>query len=333
MKCCAPRRRSAPESAFGLFIGGAWVPRPGVHRREQSIRRSPGSDDRGGRGRGRRRAVARPKPRCARSFPRTHATTCLMRGGDRIEAQQDDYASTIAREGSKTIREARREPLRAATILRLAAEEGRRLAGETLPFDSRVGSEHRVGYYFRFPVGIVAAIAPFNDPLTVVAHKVGPALAAGNAVVLKPASATPLSALRRTASSQRGPAARPPQRGHRIGRGRRRRACRPSARPDGDLHWRRCRRRADRTRRRNQEAVAGARFELAGHRPGGRRSRPRRSGDRRPGAFAQAGQNCLGVQRVFVHESVYDTSDAVCRARRAVEGRMRRSTRPSMCAR
>src|SRR5262249_61960367 len=103
---------------------------------------------------------------------------------------------TIALEGSKTIREARREPPRAAAILRLSADEGRRLAGETLPFDTRPGSESRVGYYFRVPAGIVAAIAPFNDPLAVAAHKVGPALAAGNAVILKPSLATPLSALR-----------------------------------------------------------------------------------------------------------------------------------------
>jgi len=135
----------------------------------------------------------RPKPRWQSTSRCTRATDVLMRAASRIDARQDEYAQVIALEGSKTIREARREPPRAAAILRLAEEEARRLAGETVPFDSSAGSEDRVGYDFRFPVGIVAAITPFNDPLAMVAHKIGPALAAGNAV--KPASATPLSAL------------------------------------------------------------------------------------------------------------------------------------------
>ena len=127
----------------------------------------------------------------------THARyDVLMRAAARLEADREGYARTIALEGSKTIREAQREPVRCVTLLRLAAEEGRRLGGETLPFDSRVGSENRVGYYFRFPVGVVGAITPFNDPLAMACHKVGPALAGGNAVVLKPGTATPLSALR-----------------------------------------------------------------------------------------------------------------------------------------
>ena len=141
-------------------------------------------------------AVSAAEEALGHDFPSHARYDVLMRAADRIEAAQDEYAWAIAREGSKTIREARREPPRAATILRLAAEEGRRLAGETLPFDSRAGSENRVGYYFRFPAGVVAAITPFNDPLAMVAHKAGPAIAAGNAVVLKPSSATPLSALR-----------------------------------------------------------------------------------------------------------------------------------------
>lgn len=120
----------------------------------------------------------------------------LMGAAARVEADCDGYARTIALEGSKSIREARREPVRCVALLRLAAEEGRRLAGETLPFDSRVGSENRVGYYFRFPVGVVGAITPFNDPLAMACHKVAPALAGGNAVVLKPGTSTPLSAIR-----------------------------------------------------------------------------------------------------------------------------------------
>ena len=143
-----------------------------------------------------RAAVTAAEAALGVDFPSHARYDVLMRAADLIEAHQHEYASAIAREGSKTIREARCEPPRAAGILRLAAEEGRRLAGETLPFDSRAGSENRVGYYFRLPAGVVAAITPFNDPLAVAAHKAAPALAAGNAVVLKPSSATPLSALR-----------------------------------------------------------------------------------------------------------------------------------------
>ncbi|HKI57784.1 MAG TPA: aldehyde dehydrogenase family protein [Trueperaceae bacterium] len=127
----------------------------------------------------------------------THARMAVLyRAADRLEAEQEDFARLIAREGIKTIREARQEANRAADTLRLSAEEARRIHGETLAFDQRPGSERRFGYFVPEPVGIVAAITPFNDPLNLVVHKVGPALAAGNAVVLKPDSKTPLSALK-----------------------------------------------------------------------------------------------------------------------------------------
>ena len=129
-------------------------------------------------------------------FPAHARYDVLMRSADLIDRDSDRYATDLASEGHKTIREAQREPSRSADILRLAAEEGRRLVGETLPFDIRPGSENRQGYYFRVPVGVVAAILPFNDPLAVMAHKVGPALAGGNAVVVKPDSRSPLAVLR-----------------------------------------------------------------------------------------------------------------------------------------
>ena len=113
-----------------------------------------------------------------------------------VRDRQEDLATTIAREGSKTIREARKEASRCVDTITISAEEARRIAGETIPFDSRPGSENRTGYYYRFPIGVIAAITPFNDPLNLVAHKVGPAIAAGNSVVLKPATVTPLSALK-----------------------------------------------------------------------------------------------------------------------------------------
>ncbi len=132
----------------------------------------------------------------ARCLPTHQRMAILNQGADFIAAGHEDYARTIAREGIKTIREARKEVTRCIDTLRISAEEARRLAGETIPFDQRPGSEHRLGYFVREPVGVVGAITPFNDPLNLVAHKVGPALAAGNAIIVKPDSKTPLSALK-----------------------------------------------------------------------------------------------------------------------------------------
>lgn len=114
---------------------------------------------------------------------------------DYIEQHSEKYARMIATESSKTIREATKEVGRAIQTLRISAEEARRINGETIPFDQSPGSENRVGYFYRFPIGIIGAITPFNDPLNLVAHKIGPAIASGNAIIVKPATVTPLSAL------------------------------------------------------------------------------------------------------------------------------------------
>ncbi len=108
----------------------------------------------------------------------------------------ESFAQTIARESSKTINEARKEASRTVNTLTVSAEEAKRVLGETIPFDSFPGGEKRRGYYYRFPVGVILCITPFNDPLNLVAHKLGPAFAGGNSVILKPATVTPLSALK-----------------------------------------------------------------------------------------------------------------------------------------
>ena len=113
-----------------------------------------------------------------------------------IQNNLDEFATIIAREGSKTIKEARKEAKRCVNTLKVSAEESRRILGETIPFDSFPGAENKVGYYYRFPIGVIACITPFNDPLNLVAHKIGPAIAGGNSIVLKPATVTPLSALK-----------------------------------------------------------------------------------------------------------------------------------------
>lgn len=134
--------------------------------------------------------------RTNRGLPVHKRIDILYRAAQIIRNRQEEFARTIATEGSKTIREARKEASRCVDTITISAEEARRIPGETIPFDSRPGSENRLGYYYRFPIGIIAAITPFNDPLNLVAHKVGPAIAGGNAVVLKPATVTPLSALK-----------------------------------------------------------------------------------------------------------------------------------------
>ena len=115
-----------------------------------------------------------------------------------VNENLEEFARTIAREGSKTIREARKETSRCVNTLTVSAEEAKRLRGETIPFDSFPGGEQRRGHFERVPVGVVLAITPFNDPLNLVAHKLGPAIAGGNAVILKPATVTPLSAIKLT---------------------------------------------------------------------------------------------------------------------------------------
>jgi glyceraldehyde-3-phosphate dehydrogenase (NADP+) len=130
----------------------------------------------------------------ARNMP-THLRIGVLRDvAEQLLNRQEEFAELIAKEGIKTIREARKEVTRCVETLRISAEEARRLGGETIAFDQMPGSENRFGYFKRLPVGIVVAITPYNDPLNLVAHKIGPAIAAGNAVILKPHSSTPLSA-------------------------------------------------------------------------------------------------------------------------------------------
>ncbi len=131
----------------------------------------------------------------ARKMPVHQRMSVLHKAADILLAEHEIYARIIAQEGIKTIREARKEVTRCIETIRISAEEARRINGETIPFDQMPGSENRLGYYFREPVGIIGAITPFNDPLNLVAHKVGPAIAGGNAIIVKPDSKTPLSAL------------------------------------------------------------------------------------------------------------------------------------------
>jgi acyl-CoA reductase-like NAD-dependent aldehyde dehydrogenase len=118
---------------------------------------------------------------------------------DRVAAllrdRHDEVAQTISAEAGKPMKAARVEAERAVSTYTMAAVEARQLAGDVVPMDASAAGTGKIAYTMRVPVGIVGAITPFNFPLNLVAHKIAPALAAGCAVVLKPAGQTPLSAL------------------------------------------------------------------------------------------------------------------------------------------
>ncbi len=122
----------------------------------------------------------------------------LNRAASLLTESKEDIARTITAEEGKPLREARGEVERMPALLRLCGFEGAQLRGETLPLDAQEGVEGRLGMTLQVPCGVVAAITPFNYPALLVLHKIGPALAAGNAVILKPSSHAPLTALKLT---------------------------------------------------------------------------------------------------------------------------------------
>jgi acyl-CoA reductase-like NAD-dependent aldehyde dehydrogenase len=128
-------------------------------------------------------------------LPAHERAAILDRVAALLKKRHDEVAQTICAEAGKPMKAARVEAERAVSTYTMAAVEARRLAGEVVPMDASAAGVGKVAYTMRVPIGIVGAITPFNFPLNLVAHKVAPALAAGCAVVLKPAGQTPLSAL------------------------------------------------------------------------------------------------------------------------------------------
>ncbi len=120
----------------------------------------------------------------------------LLRTAALLRERSEDMAKTIAAEAGKALKYARMEVDRAASTFTIASEEAKRIHGETIPLDAVPSGEGYFGFWTRRPVGVIAAISPFNFPLNLVAHKVAPALAAGNTLVLKPATTTPLAAVK-----------------------------------------------------------------------------------------------------------------------------------------
>jgi acyl-CoA reductase-like NAD-dependent aldehyde dehydrogenase len=184
-----------------MLIGGQWRPASGAGRSEDVT--SPydgsvvgtvpvaGTDD--------VEAALRATEHGAQTWRDTPAherMRILMRAAELADERAAEIARTISAENGKTITEATTEAGRSGDLIRLAAFEGTQLYGDTLPLDANRGTGlDKIGFTLRQPCGIVVAIAPFNYPALLVLHKLAPALAAGNAVVLKPARTTPLTAL------------------------------------------------------------------------------------------------------------------------------------------
>jgi acyl-CoA reductase-like NAD-dependent aldehyde dehydrogenase len=184
-----------------MLIGGQWRPAAGAGQTEEVT--SPYDGSVVGTvpvaGAGDVEAALRAAEGGARTWRRTPAherMRILLRAAELADERSPQIARTISAETGKTITEATGEAGRSGALIRLAAFEGTQLYGEGLPLDANPGTgQDKLGFTLRQPCGIVVAITPFNYPALLVLHKLAPALAAGNAVVLKPARTTPLTAL------------------------------------------------------------------------------------------------------------------------------------------
>src|SRR5215210_8485015 len=142
-----------------------------------------------------RRAVDAAEAAMRDPLPAHRRAEILVRVAGQLGRRHEEAAQLISAEAGKPLKAARVEVSRAMSTFTMAAVEARKLAGEMVPMDASQAGVGKLAFTLRQPVGVVGAISPFNFPLNLVAHKIAPALAAGCAVVLKPASQTPLSAL------------------------------------------------------------------------------------------------------------------------------------------
>lgn len=235
-----------------------------------------------------------------------HERAAILRAAAaELKARRDEIGRTLACEAGKPIKDATTEVDRAAMTFEVAAEEARRLGGEMIPMDLAPHGAGRLGFVRRFPIGPVAAISPFNFPLNLSAHKIAPAIAAGNPIVLKPATKTPLSALYLGEIVTR--AGLPPGGISVL----------PMARNTGDrlvtdprfklltftgssaVGWKM----KERAGRKKVILELGGNAGVIVDESANLDFAARRIAT---GGFAFAGQSCISVQRVFVHDAVYD---------------------------
>ena len=185
------------KTEYGIFVGGSWV-----NDGEMAEIRSPFDQTVVARVvRATKAHLNQAIAAAAQAFETTRKMAAFERRrvldgvAAGVAADKEEFARAICLEAGKPIRTARAEVERAIFTLQVAAEESTRIGGEVLPLDLQEFTQGRWAMVRRFPIGPVAAITPFNFPLNLVCHKLGPALAAGCPVVLKPASQTPVSAL------------------------------------------------------------------------------------------------------------------------------------------
>jgi len=224
-----------------------------------------------------------------------------------LHERQEDFARTIAAESAKPIKTARTEAARAVSTFTFAAAAARTLTGHVVPMDAADVGEGKVAFTLRKPIGVVGGISPFNFPLNLVAHKVAPAIAAGCPLVLKPASQTPLSAVK-LARLLIGDCGLPPEWLHVLPGPAKEVGARIVEHPDiamitftgsGEVGW----------SIREQAPRKKVSLELGNNSPVVIEA----DGDWRTAAkkiatagFSHAGQSCISTQRVYVHESVVE---------------------------
>jgi len=178
-----------------LLIGGEWVETgEWIEVRSPYDRAIVGRVPKAGAAEA-RKAVDAAEQAMREPLPAHERAAILDRTAALLAERADDASRTISAEAGKPMKAARVEAARAVSTFTMAAVEARKLAGDVVPMDASPAGAGKIAFTLRQPIGIVGAISPFNFPLNLVAHKVAPALAAGCAVVLKPASQTPLSAL------------------------------------------------------------------------------------------------------------------------------------------
>lgn len=237
-----------------------------------------------------------------------HERAAILRETSRlIEERTEEFAEVMAAEAGKPIATARGEVGRAVSTFQLSAGEAERLAGEEIPIDAQPGNGNRIAFTKRFPVGVVAAISPFNFPLNLVAHKLGPAFAAGNTVVHKPATSTPLTAVKLAETLFEAGLPRDALNlvigsGSTVG----------EALLDSDdiAHYSFTGSRAVGERIKERSGLAGVSLELGNNSPVIVHEDAPDIADAASriidGAYTYGGQMCISTQRVLVHESRHD---------------------------
>jgi acyl-CoA reductase-like NAD-dependent aldehyde dehydrogenase len=239
-------------------------------------------------------------------FPQHERAAVLDRAAELVAERRDELARTIAAEAGKPLKTAEAEAARCVDTLTFSAVEARKLGGGTVPMEASAAGAGKLGVVLRVPYGVVGAISPFNFPLNLVAHKLGPALAAGNAVVLKPAGQTPISALKLAraladAGLPEGWLSVVPGPGSDVGAAivEHELTGALSFTGSAEVGWGI----ASRVPHKKVNLELGSNAPLIVHADGDWETAAEKA---KLHAFSHAGQSCISIQRILVHENVAD---------------------------